>query len=309
MEMVLCNYCKSAKSDILYSLPDLFLGKNDVMYTLVKCRNCGLIYQNPRPTQDEIATAYPTTYESFNFDQNETWFQSRILQYGLEKRSKTITTLKRNQGRLLDIGCSTGLFLHTMETKYGWKTHGVELSEYSSRIAIEKYHLNVFQGTLEQASYASNYFDAVTLWDVLEHLPDPSSTLHEIKRILKTDGILVLRVPNSDSCDAKIFRSAWAGLDVPRHFYIFSQRSLQRILEKNGFRIYKKTFNIGSFPMFILSLRFWMNKHNLDSSHQILISKLINNPLSQVIFAPYFLICELFFHGSAITITAFTKND
>ena len=101
------------------------------------------------------------------------------------------------------------------------EAYGVEPDEYSSRIAIEKYHLNVFHGNLDQASYSTSSFDAITLWDVLEHLPDPSSTLQEIKGFLKPDGILVLRVPNYDSCDARLFGFAWSGLDVPRHFMSF----------------------------------------------------------------------------------------
>ncbi|MFZ0531644.1 MAG: class I SAM-dependent methyltransferase [Anaerolineales bacterium] len=309
METVLCNYCSSSSSDLLYRIPDFYLDKKDIFYSLVKCRNCGLIFQNPRPTQKEIGEAYPNTYEAFYLDQDRTWLETKVFQYGLEKRCKTITSIKRNRGRLLDIGCSTGLFLNAMQFNHGWESFGVEVSEYPASIAREKYHLNIFQGSLEQTSYPPSFFDAVTLWDVLEHLPDPSSTLQEVKRIIKPDGVLVIRVPNYDSWDAKIFGSVWAGLDVPRHFYVFSQKNLLKLLEKNGFTAPKLSCKIGSFSMFVISLRFWMNKKSINSSRQRTITGLINQPITQIIFTPFFLISRLFLRGPVLTSTAFPRTQ
>jgi len=309
METVLCNYCNSSSSDLLYKIPDYYLDKKDIFYLLVKCSNCGLIYQNPRPTQEEIREAYPSTYEAFNLDHKKSWRETKVFLYGLEKRSKAITSIKKKPGRLLDIGCSTGLFLNTMQSKHGWESYGVEINEYPASIAREKYQLNIFQGSLEQASYPPAFFDAVTLWDVLEHLPDPASTLQEVRRIIKPDGVLLIRVPNYDSWDATIFGPAWAGLDVPRHFYVFSRNCLLKLLEKNGFTTPKLNCKIGSFPMFGLSLRFWMNKKSIKSLSQRIINRLINNPITQSIGAPYFFISGLFLRGPLIIATTFPKIE
>jgi len=309
METVLCNYCNSSTSDLLYKIPDFYLDKKDIFYSLVKCRKCGLIYQNPRPTQEEIGEAYPSTYDAFNLDQKRSWFEAKVFQYGLEKRCRAITSIKRNPGRLLDIGCSTGLFLQAMQSKHGWEAYGVEINEYPASIAREKYHLNIFHGSLEQASYPPAFFDAVTLWDVLEHLPDPSSTLQEVKRIIKPDGVLIVRVPNYDSWDAIIFGPAWAGLDVPRHFYVFSQNCLVNILEKNGFTAPKLNCKIGSFPMFVISLRFWMNKKSFNLSSRRIINRLINNPITQCISSPFYFMSGRFLRGPVITGTAFRKIE
>lgn len=309
METVLCNYCNSSSSELLYRITDFYLNKKDISYLLVKCSNCGLIYQNPRPTQEEIGKAYPSTYEAFKSDQKQSWLETKAYQYGLEKRCKAITSIKRNPGRLLDIGCSTGLFLDAMQSKHGWESYGVEINEYPARIAREKYHLNIFQGNLEQASYPPAFFDAVTLWDVLEHLPDPTSTLQEVKRIIKPEGVLVVRVPNYDSCDAIIFGPAWAGLDVPRHFYVFSRNCLVKLLEKNGFTAPKLNCKIGGFPMFVLSLRFWMNKKSINSSSKRIINRLINNLITQSISAPFFFISGQFLRGPVITATTFLKIE
>lgn len=307
MESVLCNYCNSSSSVLLYTIPDFYLNKQDKFYTLVKCNNCGLIYQNPRPTQDEIREAYPSIYEAFNLHQKKSWLETKVIQHGLEKRSKAITSIKKTPGRLLDIGCSTGLFLHTMQSKYRWEPYGVEINEYAASIAREKYHLNIFLGSLEQASYPAAFFDAVTLWDTLEHLPDPTSTLLEIKRIIKSDGVLVVRVPNYDSWDARIFGPAWAGLDVPRHFFVFSRSSLVKLFEKSGFTTPKLNCKIGSMPMFRLSLRFWLNKQSSNSSSQRIINSLINNPITKYIGAPYFFISGLFLQGPLVIATTFPK--
>lgn len=309
MESVLCNYCNSSSSVLLYTIPDFYLNKQDKFYTLVKCNNCGLIYQNPRPTQDEIREAYPAIYEAFNLDQKKSWLETKVVQHGLEKRSKAITSIKKTPGRLLDIGCSTGLFLHTMQSKYRWESYGVEINEYAATIAREKHHLNIFLGSLEQASYPAAFFDAVTLWDTLEHLPDPISTLLEIKRIIKSDGVLVVRVPNYDSWDARIFGPAWAGLDVPRHFFVFSRSSLVKLFEKSGFTTPKLNCKIGSMPMFRLSLRFWLNKQSSNSSSQRIIKSLINNPITQYIGAPYFFISGIFLRGPLVIATTFPIFD
>ncbi|MFZ2096330.1 MAG: class I SAM-dependent methyltransferase [Anaerolineales bacterium] len=309
MEKVSCNLCGSFENTIIYQGPDLLLNKSDKVFTLVKCDRCGLIYQNPRLTQDEIRKYYPEDYEPYFHEKNANWLLRKIYRYGVDKRCRIIDSLKVKDkpARLLDIGCSTGLLLYTLRKSRSWEVWGVEPSEYAIKIAREQFQLEVFNGTLLQANYPDSFFDAVTLWDVLEHLPDPSSTLAEISRITRPQSYLVLRIPNSDSLDAKLFGSTWAGLDLPRHNYVFSNRNIRRLLAKNGFEVESISCNIGNYPTFALSVRFWLTKRSTGESDYRKIVRVLNHPITRLITAPFFYFYGLFLLGSEITVVAKKK--
>lgn len=310
MESVTCNLCGSANYTTLYHIPDLLLERDSEKFTLVKCEQCGLVYQNPRPTQIEMEQHYPPDYEPFITDQHHNWILEKIYQYGIEKRSRVINSIKERKsgGRLLDLGCSTGLFLNTLKRNILWDVWGIEISEFAAKIAQERYDLKVFQGTLEQANYPTNYFDVVTLWDVLEHLPDPAATLNEISRITKPHGNIVLRVPNYDSFDAKLFGSNWAGLDLPRHYYVFSRQNLIRLLSSKGFIVNRISCNIGNYPTFVLSVRFWLKSRLTNNSLRQKIVRILNHPIARLLSAPFFYIYGLLLLGSEITVIA-SKNE
>lgn len=309
MEFVSCNLCGSTENSLLYQVPDLLLENENELFTLVKCDRCGLIYQNPRPTQEEIGRYYPHEYEPFYKDQNKNWLLRKVNLYGIEKRCRIINSIngEKRGGRLLDIGCSTGLFLNEIRRKGSWEVWGNDTSEYAAKIAREQYKLQVFLGSVIQANYPTGFFDVVTLWDVLEHLPDPSGTLKEISRITKPNSHMVLRVPNYDSFDSKLFGLAWAGFDVPRHYYVFSKQNINRLLEGNGFNIKKIRCDIGAYPTFVLSIRFWLISHSINRSIRMKILRLVNHPISRLISAPFFYIYGLLLLGSEITVTAQKK--
>jgi hypothetical protein len=141
----------------------------------------------------------------------------------------------------------------------------------------------------------------------LEHLPDPSGTIKEISRITKPHSYLVLRLPNFDSLDAKLFGPSWAGLDLPRHLYVYSQRNVIRLLEENGYKLNKVSGEIGTYPTFILSVRFWLTRCSVDSSKRKKIIRLLNHPISRLISAPFFYIYGRFLLGSEMTLIAKKK--
>jgi len=233
----------------------------------------------------------------------------RVNQAGIDKRSRIINSLQKGNkgGRLLDIGCSTGLFLNKLQQSKLWEVWGVETSEYSVKIAREQYHLNVFHGELSEGNFQNGFFDVVTLWDVLEHLPDPISTLSEVSRITKPHSFLVLRVPNFDSLDAKLFRSTWEGIDLPRHYYVFSRNNINWLLNRNGYEVNKVSCSIGTYPAFLLSLRFYLTARGIENSMRQKIIQILNHPISRLLSAPLFYIYGLFMLGSEITVVAQKK--
>ncbi len=290
MERTICNLCQETENLELFTVPDLLLDRQDVQATFVQCPSCGLIYQNPRPTMEDMPHHYPLEYDSYNLDPNSThasWLRRLVTQYGLNKRIRIITREKK-QGRLLDVGCATGQFLMEMRQNPGWELFGVETNPHAAQVANEKNGLTVFNGFLENAKYPNLFFDAITLWDVLEHLHDPTASLEEIHRILKPDGILVARVPNKGGWDSKLFGKHWFGWDVPRHLFIFNQRTLTRLLEKNSFEIQRIHGGLGGYNTIVLSLRFWLTAREINIRTRQRIEKILDHPYSRLLTAPFF---------------------
>ena len=148
-----------------------------------------------------------------------------------------VMVLKRNgPGKLLDVGCGRGDFLAKMRD-LGWEVVGLEPDERSAELAHKRFNLDVRKGTIEQAHFPDDTFDAITVNHVIEHLPDPIGSLQECKRILKKDGRLIIFTPNIESLGSRRFGKAWWHLDPPRHFYIFSPLSLKSCVEKTGFNV------------------------------------------------------------------------
>jgi 2-polyprenyl-3-methyl-5-hydroxy-6-metoxy-1,4-benzoquinol methylase len=139
-------------------------------------------------------------------------------------------------GKLLDIGCGAGSYLASMK-QIGWDAYGVELSSVACELARKKMGLNVFNGTVAEASFPRDFFRIITMHQVLEHTQDPTETLCEIHRVLKADGLLAISVPDAESLESKIFGSAWHNWELPRHLYHFSRATITAMLEKNGFLV------------------------------------------------------------------------
>jgi SAM-dependent methyltransferase len=136
--------------------------------------------------------------------------------------------------------------------KRGWETFGTELSEQAAGAAREEFGLNVRAITLEDWGFEDKFFDVVTLWHVLEHLPDPRETLREVNRILKDDGLLVVSTPNFDSFQAKVSKEKWFHLDMPRHYYHFSTRTLTQMLGSLDFRVWRQSLFSLEYDPFVL---------------------------------------------------------
>ncbi|MHC4544009.1 MAG: class I SAM-dependent methyltransferase [Planctomycetota bacterium] len=242
MEYVKCNFCNNNDAKLLFSKKDKF-GLSECDFNVVQCRNCGLIYINPRPSENEIAKFYPETYswkETLTAESKitktvrklEKMYRYHLLSY---ETSKVIKAAKRKMGKLLDVGCGSGDRLDIFR-RLGFDTYGVEISA-SAEYARERFGLNVKQGDLFEASYPDSFFDIITLNNVLEHTHNPQKITGELYRILKEDGIVAIQVPNIDCIQFKLFKKRWAAVDVPRDMYYFNVRLLKKILTKENFVI------------------------------------------------------------------------
>ncbi len=305
-ESVRCNLCGSDDSQMLHEIPDYLLGRTAVRARFVRCRRCGLIYQSPRPPIDLMDAHYPPAYGAHAFDGTEertSWLFRTSARYGLVKRARVVTRY-RSGGRLLDVGCGTGEFLDWMQRQPNWRVEGVETSTRIAGVARDRYGLSVFTGQLEQAAFPEKTFDTITMWDVLEHLHDPSASLKEVHRVLNDSGTLILRVPNADSLERKVFDRYWSGLDAPRHLYVFSPHTLRDLLERAHFKILEISSGAEGYSSFILSLRFWLNKGHKGAER----GGFLDHPMTRLFFGPLFYLLGLTALRSRMTVVA-SKRD
>lgn len=231
MEYVNCNLCGGRNHRRRYQLSDTNYGLAG-KFTLVQCRDCELVFLNPRPTKSEIGLYYPESryhpYKTIHavgatFPGPTHWRRAHWL------------TQQKEPAKLLDVGCGNGLFLVAMRG-FGWQCVGVEPNEAAGQHARDTLGLKVHIGDVFLLRSAAT-FDLITLWDVLEHVHSPADVLAHCNRLLKPGGIVALHVPNWDSIERRLFRERWTGLDVPRHLYHFSPRTLRQLLNLSGFRV------------------------------------------------------------------------
>lgn len=235
MNRVACNFCGSTDEREVYSLKD-WLTKKPGDFRLVRCARCGLMYLNPQPTWEELEPYYPENYNSYMPPNRQARpsLMTGIIQAGWRRRRKAIET-RVPGGKLLDIGCATGEFLAEMEQHAGWECFGVEPVAFAANLARQNTKAQIFEGTLQEARYPDQSFDVVTLWDVLEHIPDPVGVIRETHRILKPGGLLILRVPDPESFTGRLFGRHWVALDAPRHLYHFPRSMMKARLERENF--------------------------------------------------------------------------
>ena len=311
METTYCNLCGQDAGEPYVSLPDLLLDRPDSITKLLRCTNCGLVYQNPRPTFEEMGAHYPPEYESYDPAPDPgkmSWLARQGYLYGMRKRTRAVTRFKTG-GRLLDVGCAAGTFLTGMQAIPGWDVEGVEVSSYAAELARSQFGLTVFNGSLEAANFPAASFDAITLWDVFEHLHNPAGTLRELYRILKPHGILVMRLPNLDAWDAGWFGENWAGLDAPRHTYVFGRAPLRRMLTEQGYRLLRMATEMGGYMVFALSLRFLMTRRGWTPTRRARAVRRLYHPIARIMSIPFFYLFGLGQKGPLVTVTAQKEND
>jgi 2-polyprenyl-3-methyl-5-hydroxy-6-metoxy-1,4-benzoquinol methylase len=206
-------------------------------FDLVRCKHCELVFVANPPEEKELERLYSFDagyHAKLEQDSISTAFHRREADLNLR-----VLQQHAGPGRLLDIGCSTGLFL-AAASKAGWQAQGLEYSSDSSRVARDVHGLDVKTGALEAGMYEPASFDVITLWDVIEHLPDPSGTLNLIPRILKPGGLLVLKTPNVDGLYPRLSLPLaqrlgfWGHAEPPGHLFQFSARTLEMMATQAG---------------------------------------------------------------------------
>ncbi|MDE3068323.1 MAG: class I SAM-dependent methyltransferase [Verrucomicrobiota bacterium] len=190
----------------------------------------------PPPPAREMAAYYPAGYYGApgerRFPAPVEYLQKKLYEFRV-RRVESVAGIRR--GRVLDVGCGRGGLLQAFRRR-GWEVQGTELSDQAAAYARQVLQLPVAIGSLETLDLPSGHFDAVTLWHVLEHLPDSEVLLAEVRRLLKPDGVLLVGVPNFGGWESRFCRDKWFHLDVPRHLNHFTKAALRQALSEAGFR-------------------------------------------------------------------------
>lgn len=251
LEIVPCNLCGSRNFTTLYPAtistnirpnPDSYLctSKGYGLHPpIVRCSTCGLVYANPRPSHEEIMDSYRESVDRLYLEERE----GRVLTFRRNLAPLNQWLPPRPGRKLLDVGCHIGVLLDIAQ-EGGWEAWGVEPSSWAGDQARKK-GLNVYTGTLRQARFPDGFFDAVTMWDVIEHLTDPLQELQEAYRILARGGLLAIHTMNISSLFAHLLGQGWPWL-MEMHLYYFDPSTLGRMLQLAGFRVLE-TINQGRY--------------------------------------------------------------
>lgn len=218
-----------------------------------------LLKTYPQPGPTELGRYYESEDYISHTDSKRSLFEKLyhvVRQKALRDKVKLIERHKPSKGHLLDIGCGTGDFL-VAAGKGGWKVAGFEPNEGARAISKSK-------GITLEANIAAipdNTFDVVTMWHVLEHVPDVEAQVRELKRITKPEGVVIIAVPNFKSYDAIKYGMYWAAYDVPRHLWHFSATSIKTIFGAVGMTVSEiAPMKFDSFYVSLLSEKYKSGK-------------------------------------------------
>lgn len=288
-----CELC-GGKSSIVHSkLRDRLFGVEGE-WALVRCQQCGYVWLDPRPTYEDIIKVYDG-YSSRWASGDTSPSPLRKLKQAIKKRFLAIAygyagwgswhtqllgyltfllpALKaesarevmylhfQERGRLLDIGCGSGQFLYNMQ-QLGWQVEGTDLDPMAQNLARQK-GINIRIGNLEVQNYPDDYFDAITMNHVIEHLHYPLKTVQECYRILRPRGRLIVVTPNIESLGHRQFGSDWVHLDPPRHLYLFSLETLKSMIQQSGLQIERaNSISIDAYGT-------WLGSHNIRQTGRL----------------------------------------
>lgn len=289
-----CPVCRSERARVSFAEVEDYLCSLPGKFRYVQCRDCQLVYQNPRPIVAHLPKCYPNYHaqkekpleESFSGPWNwpTGWIRGGILarkfgyrhlapstlmsflacgvdvlplirsraRCGLGTGSSTSLPVFSGAGRALDVGAGNCYYAAKL-ARLGWRVTAVDFDAATAATSANREHVTIYSSTLEQANLTAESFEFVSMFHVIEHLPDPLGTLRECHRLMTQNGRLMIRTPNYDSITRRSFGQYWRGLEAPRHLCIFNSDALQRALRMAGFRVTKITTTPGATPYSVRS--------------------------------------------------------
>ncbi len=257
-----CTLCGSQHFNLYLETTDYFLTKE--RFDIYQCGKCKVLFTWPVPEEDQQARYYES--EQYFSHNTPTISITRMIydfarQIMVRKKLRLVSR-QSPQGKILDIGCGTGEFLHQC-VKKGWDGYGVEPSRQAREFAIGKHGLRIYDLS-EMMNLSDGTFDVVTMWHSLEHTGTPADYLKMAFRLLTPCGTLVVALPNPESWDAFRYSAHWAAWDVPRHLFHFTRGAISQLAETNGFTLkHIYPLKLDAYYVCLLSERYSKRKFGL----------------------------------------------
>ncbi|MBO9618426.1 MAG: class I SAM-dependent methyltransferase [Niabella sp.] len=232
-----CPVCGSEQQHTVFDVKDYTVSGE--VFAIAQCAHCTLRFTQDVPDQDGIGPYYKS--EDYISHTNTSKgviskLYQRVRTRTMKQKAGIIKKFSRKKtGKLLDLGCGTGTFLNTMQRE-GWQVAGLEPDADARAMAKTLYGLEVAPAH-ELYQQPENFYDAITLWHVLEHVHELQAYVAQLKKSLAPDGVLFIAVPNYTSKDAAAYQQYWAAYDVPRHLYHFSPRAMETLMAAHRLQI------------------------------------------------------------------------
>jgi len=236
-----CPICGQDDLKLKYNLQDYTVSKE--YYDIVTCQACGFMFTQDAPDAVSIGPYYKSEdYVSHSNTQKGVFFKiyHQVREHMLKQKRKAIAknASKSSAQKILDIGTGRGYFLNHMQ-QHGYDCIGIEQDPDVRRMASQDFGLNIFAPE-KLYQLEDQQFDVITLWHVLEHVHDLRGYLEKIKKLLKSDGLLVIALPNPVCADEKMYKEHWAGWDVPIHLWHFTPENIKNLLSQYQFKMVDK---------------------------------------------------------------------
>jgi 2-polyprenyl-3-methyl-5-hydroxy-6-metoxy-1,4-benzoquinol methylase len=240
-------------STVYIKVKDHSVSKKD--FELLLHEDFQLLKTHPQPSVNDLPKYYESEDYISHTDGKRSLFEKlyqKVKAYSLKKKINLINSFHPQKGTILDIGAGTGDFLVTAQAN-GWQATGIEPNEKAKTIAINKGIS--FKNNTE--SIEKQRFDVITMWHVLEHVPDLEHQINELKRLLQPNGTLIIAVPNFKSFDAQHYGPYWAAFDAPRHLWHFSKTAIEKLFAKHNMKLIQiKPLFFDSFYVSLLSEKY-----------------------------------------------------
>ena len=271
VEQVCCPGCASLKHKSLTQSQDFDYFTTNMIFRIVRCSECHLIYINPRPSLREIEKIYPEEYSAYQFSQikNPIIRKARFLMQA-SKAKKILKCIRQinNNTNIVDVGCGSPVLLNLLQENSPEKInlYGNDFNPNTLKL-VEKMGFETMPGNFEDVDWKKDFFDMIVMNQVIEHLFDIPAVLRKSFSLLKPAGTLLIETPSADGLDSRIFRKYhWGGYHIPRHLQIFTSETISTTLKKYGFEVetisylpspnfwtssFRNLFFIKGFPRFI----------------------------------------------------------
>jgi len=224
--MNICLQCKSDKTSFAFEVKDMY----GELYFYSLCKECGVVFLDSLPTDEQTKKAYSDTY--YGTDSDEKFSDSVILKmisFFSRKRAKRLSNLMPIKAKILDVGCGNGRFLeHLSNERKQYNLHGIEIDTKAALRANRRLNEKAWIHTVSDLSenFAANSLDAISCIHVFEHTTEPVKMLNDFVRLLKPGGICLIVIPNIDSVQYRVFKKKWFHLDPPRHIHFYPPQLL-----------------------------------------------------------------------------------